>query len=292
VGNERREVTAPQGAVTSAARYDFATVDVRCTAQVAWVRLQWPDGVNVPQTTHRELAACLRRLRRDDAIRVVVLRGATEHRFMSPFAGAERDGHLARPRGGVMSDPRNVFAGLSETDQILDSIVRMEKPVVAMVNGDALGNGASVAMACDVVLADQDAYITDIHLANHHFVARARRSTGVVPGDGGTAFWTRRMGLVKAKEYLFTARPVRARELAALGAINRAVPHEQLHGVVDETVAALLERPAWALAWTKAQVNKALLSDMALTLDASGPLLGLSMRVRDEFPGPKGIDTL
>lgn len=280
------------GANSPNERYDFATVGVRCESQVAVVRLQWPDGVNVPQVTHRELAACLQRLRADDRVRVVVLRGASETCFMSPFAGVEGDGHASRPRGGVMSDPRNVFAGLRETDQILDSIVRMEKPVLAMVNGDALGNGASIALACDLVFADEDAYITDIHLANHHFVKRARRSIGVVPGDGGTALWAARMGLAKARDYLLTARPVRAKELAAIGAINAAVPHDDLQGVVDAAVGELLERPAWALAWTKALVNKALVDDMAESLDASGPLLGLSMRVRDELPGPKGTGAL
>ena len=272
--------------------YDFATVNVRCESQVAWVRLQWPDGVNVPQVTHRELAACLQVLREDDDVRVVVLRGATDRRFMSPFAGADDQGHLSRPRGGVMSDPRNVFAGLRETDQILDSIVRMEKPVIAMVNGDALGNGASVAMACDFIFADEDAYITDIHLANHHFVRRAKPSTGVVPGDGGTVFWILQMGLAKAKEYLLTGRPVRARELADINAVNRAVPHAALQGVVEEFVATLLARPAWALAWTKLLINTRSIALMESTLDTSAALLGISMRVRDEFPGPKGLRSL
>lgn len=293
--SERVTESGPTGSPASSSwprRYGYNTVWVDQRGSVAWVHLQWPNGVNVPQLTHRELAECLQELRRDDGVRIVVLRGTRDDCFMSPFAGSEADGHMSRPRGGVMSDPQNVFAGLRETDEILDALVRMEKPVIAMVNGDALGNGASVAMACDFVFADEAAHITDIHIANHYFVQRAKPSTGVVPGDGGTVFWARRLGLAKAKEYLLTGRPITARELADMNAINAAVPHDALAPVVEEFVAELLQRSAWALAWTKAAVNRQLCADLAISLDASAALLGLSMRVRDEFGGPRGIATL
>lgn len=272
--------------------YDFECINVQTENQVAWVRLQWPDGKIVAQKFHRELAACLQALRSDDGVRVVVLRGATEHKFMSPFAGIEERGHLERFKKGVMSDPENVFAGMRETEQILGSITRMEKPVIAMVNGDALGNGASLAMSCDLIVADEDAYITDLHIANHHFVQKANPSTGVVPGDGSLVFWPLQMGLVKAKEYLLTGRPIKAKELARMNAINRAVPHAELQSAVDELIDALLARPAWALGWTKMLINKRARANMELTLDVGAALLGISMRVRDDFPGPKGIRTL
>ncbi len=272
--------------------YGFDCVNVRTEGMVAWVRLQSPDGKIVAQKFHRELAACLQALRSDDDVRVVVLRGATEAKFMSPFAGIEDGGHLERFKRGVMSDPENVFAGMRETEQILDAVMCMEKPVIAMVNGDALGNGASLAMSCDLILADEDAYITDIHIANHHFINKATKSTGIVPGDGSLASWPMQMGLMKAKEFLMTGRPVRARELADMNAINRAVPHADLQRVVDEFVAELLERPAWALGWTKTLLNKRARANMALTLDVGAALLGISMRVRDEFHGPKGTQVL
>jgi enoyl-CoA hydratase len=293
--SERETESGSAGSPASSSwprRYRYDTVWVVQRDSVAWVHLQWPDGVNVPQQTHRELAECLQELRSDDEVRIVVLRGTRDGSFMSPFAGNEARGHISRPRGGVMSDPKNVFAGLRETADILDALVRMEKPVIAMVNGDALGNGASVAMACDFVFADENAYITDIHIANHYFVQQAKPFTGVVPGDGGTVFWARRLGLAKAKEYLFTGRPVTARELADMNAINAAVPHDELAPVVEEFAGELLQRPGWALAWTKAVANRQLCVDLAVSLDASAALLALSMRVRDEFAGPSGIVTL
>lgn len=154
--SERVTESGPAGSPASSSwprRYGYHTVRVDQRGSVAWVHLQWPNGVNVPQLTHRELAECLHELRRDDEVRIVVLRGTRDDCFMSPFAGSEADGHMSRPRGGVMSDPHN----------------------------------------------------------------------------------------------------------------------------------------AWALAWTKAAVNRQLCADLAISLDASAALLGLSMRVRDEFGGPRGI---
>ncbi|GIH17758.1 enoyl-CoA hydratase/isomerase family protein [Rugosimonospora africana] len=273
--------------------YDFQQLGVRVAGQVATVELLWPDGRSRDkQAGHHELATCLARVRGDDDIRVLVLKGAVDGTFYAPFVGGEHSAEPSRFKKGVMSDPEHIYRALQETQQIMDSIVRMEKPVIAMVNGNALGLGASLAFACDFIVADERAYITDIHIANHHFVPSANRSTGIVPGDGGTVFWPAQMSLVKAKEYLMTGRPVTARELADLNAITKAVPASELQATVDGYIEELLARPAWALGWTKLAINKRLRSDLELTLDTSAALEALSMRVRDDYPGPKGTQTL
>lgn len=275
------------------ADYDFGQLGVTVSEQVAVVSLLWPDGRSRDkQAGHRELAACLMRMRSDDGIRIVVLKGAVDGTFYAPFTGDEHSAGEARFKKGVMSDPEHIYKALQETQQIMDSIVRMEKPVIAMVNGNALGLGASLAMACDFIIADEAAYITDIHIANHHFVPGSKKSTGIVPGDGGVVFWPAHMGLAKAKEYLMTGRPVTARELADMNAITKAVPAADLQNTVDGYVEELLSRPAWALGWTKLAINKRLRTTMELALDTSAALEALSMRVRDDYPGPKGTETL
>ncbi len=273
--------------------YDFEQIHVTVDGQVAVLYLLWPDGVSDnPQVGHRELAEALAQIRNDDNIRVLVITGATDARFYAPFAGRQHPTESGAKRKGVMSDPEHIFAAIRETQEIIDGIARMEKPVIARVNGDALGFGASLALVCDFVIADEEAHITDIHIANHHFVPTAKRSTGIVPGDGGVVLWPLQMSLVKAKEFLMTGRPVRARELADMNVITRAVPKAQLQETVDEYVEELLARPAWALGWTKLVINKRMRADLELALDASAALEAISMRVRDDFPGPKGTETL
>ncbi|GAA5199926.1 enoyl-CoA hydratase/isomerase family protein [Rugosimonospora acidiphila] len=275
------------------AEYDFQQLGVRVADQVAVVELLWPDGRSPDkQVGHHELATCLTRMRGDDDIRVLVLKGAVDGTFYAPFTGGEHSAEPSRFKKGVMSDPEHLYRALQETQQIMDAITRMEKPVIAMVNGNALGLGASLAMACDFIVADEEAFITDIHLANHHFVPGAATSTGIVPGDGGVVFWPAQLGLVKAKEFLMTGRPVTARTLADLNAITKAVPASELQAAVDGYVRELLARPAWALGWTKLTINKRLRADLELTLDASAALEALSMRVRDDYPGPRGKQTL
>lgn len=273
--------------------YDFKQLGVHIADQVAIVELLWPDGKSSDkQAGHHELAVCLGRIRNDDEIRILVLKGAVDGTFYAPFVGGEHSAEPTRFKKGVMSDPEHIYKALQETQQIMDAIVRMEKPVIAMVNGNALGLGASLALACDFIIADENAYITDIHIANYHFVPTAKKSTGIVPGDGGVVFWPAQMGLAKAKEYLMTGRPVTARELADMHAITKAVPASQLQATVDAYIEELLSRPAWALGWTKLAINKRLRMDLEMSLDASAAFEALSMRVRDDYEGPKGTDTL
>lgn len=273
--------------------YSFQQLGFTLSNQVAVVELLWPDGKSTDkQAGHHELARCLMQLRGDDNVRIVILKGAVDGTFYAPFSGGEHSAEPTRFKKGVMSDPEHIYTALQETQQIMDAIVRMEKPVIAMVNGNALGLGASLAMACDFIIADEDAYITDIHLANHHFVPGSKKSTGIVPGDGGVVFWPAQMSLAKAKEYLMTGRPITARELADMNAITKAVPTAELQATVDGYVEELLGRPAWALGWTKLAINKRLRTNMELVLDTSAALEALSMRVRDEYPGPGGIEKL
>jgi enoyl-CoA hydratase len=91
----------------------------------------------------------------------------------------------------------------------------------------------------------------------------------VVPGDGGCALVPLFMTPARAKEYLLLAREYTASELARLGIINYAVPANKLDATVDDIVARLLKRPAYALAWAKRIANKRVTDHLNMTLDAA-----------------------
>lgn len=274
---------------SDAKKYDYETVKVEVKEnEVATVYLSWPHGAAWhdidAKKFHHEFPQALQELRDDDSVRIVVLRGAGDKYFLA--SSDPRDMELRErtdPKHRTLGDPTFTYAAIRENGEFLNNIFDMEKPVIAMVNGDAFGYGATVALASDIIIADEDAYINDFHIADaSYFNPDWPNHAGVVPGDGGTVVWPLQMGLSKAKEYLFTGRPVKAKELAVIGAINYAVPKEKLQETVDKFVMELLRRPAWALAWTKVAINKKAKQNLNLTLDLSIALEALSMMARRE----------
>jgi len=122
--------------------------------------------------------------------------------------------------------------------------LEMEKPIVCRLNGAAAGLGASIALLCDVIIADERALIGDPHV-----------KVGLVAGDGGAVIWPQLIGFARAKEMLLTGDMLRGSEAAAMGLINYAVPTDELDAKVDEMVGKILANPRWAVRWTKTAVN-------------------------------------
>jgi enoyl-CoA hydratase len=245
---------------------DFPSVSIERSNQTVTVRLKsaedLPPGGN-PGDVHWELGELFARLRGDTTSRVIVLTGYSDRAFfLPPPTPSYTVG--GKPIGN--NDPAalyRIFTGIART---LEGIVAIEKPVVAKVNGDAMGFGQSLVFACDLIVAREDATIVDHHMGNGE---HGRGSPmGVVPGDGGAAFLPSHLPPALAKEYLMLGKPLKAAELARLGVINYAVPADKLDTVADDLVRRLLERSAYALAWTKRVANRAFAAGMSERLDA------------------------
>jgi enoyl-CoA hydratase len=144
----------------------------------------------------------------------------------------------------------------------------MEKPVIAKVNGDAIGFGSSLAFCADLIVADETARFVDHHMGVGD-VPGAERPWSVPPGDGGLALVPMFMSPARAKEYLMLAREFTGKELDRLGIINYAVPAAELDATVGRLTQSLLRRGAHSLAWTKRVANRALAHHLNMTLDAS-----------------------
>jgi enoyl-CoA hydratase len=237
----------------------FVSVSVSCVDQVATVGIV-PYGPGLEsRDRHWELGELFSRMRNDDSIRVVVLTGQGDD-FLVP----------ARSRPGATrsyTDPQaawRIFTGLIRCHE---SMALMEKPIVAKVNGNAIGLGANLVFASDLIVASTEARIADHHLAMGEMPG-VDVAFGVVPGDGGLARMPSIMTPARAKEYLMLAREFTATELEAMGAVNYAVAPEELDSRVEEMVAALLRRPAYSLAWTKRLANKAIIAQLHSVLDA------------------------
>ncbi len=246
--------------------YDYKSVTVECKDQIATITFVSPavQGVNV----HWELGSLFSHLRDDNSVRVIILTGSGGH-FKVPVPKAEFDEKLER-----YQDPGRswyTFTGILRTHQAMAEI---EKPIIAKVNGDAIGFGQSIMFASDFIVAREDAVIRDHHMGGT-FVCNyngeektSGHDASIVPGDGGGALVPLFMTPCKAKEYLMLSQPYTAAELARQGIINYAVPAQELDAKVNDIAQRLLAKGAYALARTKRLINRQVVNQLNLALDA------------------------
>ena len=151
----------------------------------------------------------------------------------------------------------------------------MEKPIVARVNGDAIGFGASIAFASDLIVASEHARFMDHHMAGLFTTSYNGRPRpgghahfSVVPGDGGAL-----MGLFlspcRMKEYLMLCRSYGAAELERIGVINSGCPLASSTARLTDWSAGCSSRGAYAIAWAKRAANRHVAGHLNLSLDAS-----------------------
>lgn len=220
---------------------------------------------------HEEMGHALSMLRIDDDVRVVVLTGEEDGEFMVPPPSREysREGQQSR-----LGDPRAEWGRFTGVIRAHQAVAEMEKPVIAKVNGDAMGFGQSLMFNSDLIIARDDAKVCDMHMS----LGEATTSSGGdkvgpgysnVPGDGAMSFAPFFMSPVKAKEYMLLGTAIGTAELARLGMINCAVPLAQLDAKVDEYVEQLLRRAADVIAFTKRTLNRRIAQHMNMTLDTA-----------------------
>jgi enoyl-CoA hydratase len=245
---------------------EFATFVAEFSDRVLTIRMRTPQD-RLPDreyNLHWELAEIMSRARGWNDVRVIVLTGLADGAFQTPFPIGEYGAAEARSQ---KTDPKKLWTLFTGASRLHEATTGIEKPVIAKVNGDAIGFGQSIMFSCDLIVARDDARIYDHHLSNGE--GGFGLPYGVTPGDGGLAFVPSHMTPVRAKEYLMLAKEYSAKELADMGAINYAVPAEQLDAVTDGLVQKLLQQSAYSLAWTKRVVNRQFVADMHSRMDAS-----------------------
>ncbi|MCZ0997104.1 enoyl-CoA hydratase/isomerase family protein [Streptomyces mirabilis] len=187
-----------------------SVITVEADGDIRIVTLNRPERLNgVSEELHRRLADVWRELADDPGARAVVLTGAGR-----AFSAAGLE-HLRRHHG----DPELRERSIRLDRSIQTAMIRFPLPVVAAVNGPAVGLGCSLALGCDLVLMAEDAYLADPHV-----------SVGLVAGDGGVTLWPLLTSLLRAKEYLFTGDRIPAATAVELGLANRTVPRGPAEG--------------------------------------------------------------
>lgn len=202
---------------------------------VALITLDRPEVLNaLDAETMRQLVEALERLDGDDACRCVVITGAGERAFA---AGADiRE----------MSDATPVSLTIDNSFARWERIRRVRVPLIAAVRGYALGGGCELAMACDMIVASDDATFGQPEI-----------KIGVIPGAGGTQRLTHALGKAKAMELILTGRTLGAREAEAHGLVTRVVAREETIPAALELAAQVAQMPPLAVIAAKEAVNRA-----------------------------------
>jgi len=186
-----------------------------------------------------ELLAALKEAEKNETARCLVITGAG--RAFS--AGEDVTGLEERYSKG--SHPSLGEHLRKKYHPIITRIRNMEKPIVARLNGIAAGSGASIALACDIRIASEDAGLKQAFIG-----------VGLVPDSGSSYFLTRMIGPGKALELIMTGKTVPAREAEQLGLINKVVPAAELDQHTDELAHKLANGPTKALGLSKRVVNR------------------------------------
>lgn len=243
-------------------RSKFVTVEER--EGVATITLNRPERLNaLDDTMHRTLEHLFVEMDDDSRIRAIVLTGAGRA-FCSGGDVKDMDEHQRGPT------QRKDFAPTRHSRHLLRNMLECETPIIAAINGDAAGLGASIALLCDVIFAAENARIGDTHVR-----------VGLAAGDGSAVIWSMLCGIARAKQYLLTGDLISAREAERIGLVNVVVAEGKAYEEAWKFAKRLADGPLQAIRWTKYSVNKLIKDQMNLTLDTSLALESLTFLTDD-----------
>ncbi len=205
----------------------------------------------VDDLLHSEFTRLFSELKREDHARAIVLTGAGK----AFSAGGDFDWFPS------LDDLAKLEHLRRDAKQMIWDLLDVPLPIIAAINGPAIGLGASIALLCDTIWMADTATIADPHVL-----------LGIAAGDGGAAIWPLLVGPARAKEYLMTGDPLPAREAERIGLVNHVVPAEEL----DDRAMAFANRLAagapLAIQYTKQAVNKVVKNALNIAFDTSTAL--------------------
>lgn len=256
---------------TDYSRYQY--LDIQRSGGIATLMLNQPDNRNaVHAEMHAELEQVWRDLSLDREVNVIVFTGAGK------TFSAGGDIKRMAARFGTDEAWDHALAIPASTHRLFEGMLDVKQPIIAAVNGDAVGLGATLALFADVAIIADSAKFGDSHV-----------KVGLVAGDGGAVVWPLLVGPARAKEFLMRGRLVNGTEAHALGLVNHVVPAAEVMGAALAMAEELNALPPLAVRWTKLSVNKWIKHQMNLILDASIAYEMLSINSHDHHEATKAF---
>lgn len=245
-------------------KYNFLKVDIDGNG-VATVTMNDPEKLNaVGPENHKELEYIWIDLARDERIKTIVFTGAGR------AFSAGGDIKQMAARAGTEFGLQYALRVPQNTLRIFEHMLLTPQPIIAAVNGDAIGLGMTIALFCDMSVVADDARLGDTHV-----------KVGLVAGDGGAVIWPLLLGPQRAKEFLMRGKLIKGAQAAAMNLVNYALPKDKVFEEAHKIATEIAANPIWAVRWSKAAVNKQLKAQLNQTLELSIAYESLTMMTND-----------
>lgn len=245
----------------------YKTIIYEKKEQAVWLTLNRPrTGNTINLEMANDLADACRTINEDDEVRAVVVTGAGKA-FCSGFDIAELR--------SVSADKLKQMNSASLSSRAVSGL---NCPVIAAINGDALGAGLELALSCDIRICSENARF-----------GFPETSYGIIPGGGGTQRLPRIVGKGKATEMIITAEPINAAEAYRVGLVSRVVPKQKLRQEAEEIAGKLISRAPIAVRYAKEAVNKGLDMTLVQGLRLEADLSFLLHTTKDRAEGIKAF---
>jgi enoyl-CoA hydratase len=236
--------------------------------RVAVLTINRPDKRNALNgATRAALIDALQEIRTSEDIRVVVITGAGDKAFIAGADIGEFEGRTPVDQFRVM-----------KASSVFDIVEAFPKPVIAMINGFALGGGCELAMACDIRIAADSARL-----------GQPEVNLGIIPGGGGTQRLPRLVGSGNAYKLLFTGELIDAAEALRMGLVDEVVPLNQLRERVLGLAATIGEKSPVALQLIKEAVRASLRTPLDEGLRQETTLFGIAFASEDKAEGVRAF---
>ena len=207
--------------------------------RILTISINRPEDMNaVNEQLHGEFSTIFIDAEYDDDIDIVILTGSGK----AFCAGGDLKWLL-----GIHGDPVATSYHISHDRKIQNAMLDMEKPIIAKVNGPAIGLGCSLALFCDFIYAPPRSKFADPHV-----------SVGLVAGDGGCVMWPQLIGYARAKKFLLTGEIMLANDALEMGLITEVVNEDKIDEEVQELAEKLRDGAKYAIRWTKTSINAGL----------------------------------
>ncbi|WP_432662487.1 short-chain-enoyl-CoA hydratase [Wukongibacter baidiensis] len=243
---------------------DFKNLLFRQEGNIGILSFNRPKALNALDTSVlQELDLAINEIEKNDDIYVLIITGEGK----AFVAGAD----ISEMKDKTAAEGR-LFGDLGS--KVFRKIELMEKPVIAAVNGFALGGGCELAMSCDIRIAGEKAKF-----------GQPEVGLGITPGFAGTQRLPRLVGAAKAKELIFTGNMIKAAEAEKIGLVNSVVPQEELMGEALKMANKIASNGQIAVRYSKAAINRGINCDMDTANEIEKDLFGLCFATEDQKEG-------
>lgn len=247
----------------------YSTLKLERRGPALWVSIDNPPVNAATPAMKAELNRLFRDLSNDSETRCIVFTGAG-----TSFSAGGDIQRMAR----MIEDRALWMESMAEARQLVTDMLDCDKPIIARINGPALGLGATIALCCDITVMAESARIGDTHVR-----------MGLAAGDGGALLWPPLVGIVAARRYLLTGDLLNGREAADIGLVTVAVSDALLDDEVQRWVDKLGSGATQAIGATKRALNMRLRQEAAAYMDAHLGLETLSQLSQDHEEGVRAF---